>query len=533
MIIYLLLILILLLILWPALFSKGGIMLLDYVLSDIPKIWFDQSLGNNIFQLMWGIFWYAFGSKIILVGIHFFSGLLGILFARYIAVYLKMTDTWKIRLLECVGMIFFLTNPFAYERMMTQPLIYAWIIAIGYGLYFQIFRERYIAAGFSYAFSLALFPHASYMIGLIFLLSYLLFSRMHHQKRVLEMLLPILFVNLNWILITLVYNPIFWERITQFTLDNFRAFATQHIEPLNVFFTTILLYGFWGEQFDSHFAHIQYMSPYWYLAGGVVISFVVYWWCILWKLKKRKELIFIIVLSFFSILFAVSTSYQFTDIIRGWLTKILPFWNGYREPEKWTWMVLLSEGILLLFAFGYIFQHFIRRFENGVSVVTFFVMVVYIWSPGVYIAYRNQMRTSIYPDGFFSAREVLRNEEEVQKILILPWYSYIGCTWISRPSIANPGVPFFSEFPLVVSERIDVGKILGKNNNIHSESNDVEKFLSDADISNLKKSRVSHIILLKSCYGSDEQAEYLDLLSWLSDIHSIFEDESINIYTIP
>ncbi len=54
------------------------------------------------------------------------------------------------------------------------------------------------------------------------------------------------------------------SKISEFSGENFLAFATQAIAPLDVFMTNILLYGFWGEQYDNHFAHVEVMSPYWY-----------------------------------------------------------------------------------------------------------------------------------------------------------------------------------------------------------------------------------------------------------------------------
>lgn len=118
-------------------------------------------------------------------------------------------------------------------------------------------------------------------------------------------------------------------------------------------------------------------------------------------------------------------------------------------------------------------------------------------------------------------------------VLLLPWYSYIGCWWISRPSVANPSIPFFREFPLIVSERIDAGKVLEKNTFVRTESSNVEAFLESYDVKLLKESGISHILFLKYCYKSDETLEYLDILSELWEINPILTKEMIDIYIIP
>ena len=61
------------------------------------------------------------------------------------------------------------------------------------------------------------------------------------------------------------------DTIAEFSGENFAAFATQAIAPLDVWTTNILLYGFWGEQYDNHFARVELMSPYWYVAGILIL----------------------------------------------------------------------------------------------------------------------------------------------------------------------------------------------------------------------------------------------------------------------
>ena len=48
------------------------------------------------------------------------------------------------------------------------------------------------------------------------------------------------------------------------------------------------------------------------------------------------------------------------------------------------------------------------------------------------------MRTSVYPDGYYSVRDILKSETLTGQILVMPWHAYIGCEWIQRPTIANP-----------------------------------------------------------------------------------------------
>lgn len=81
-------------------------------------------------------------------------------------------------------------------------------------------------------------------------------------------ILIILLPNAHW-LFFLVYEPSVSGAgsIAWFNTANFQAFLTQALEPLNVWGTNILLYGFWGERYASHYVNVIFLSSLWYVAG--------------------------------------------------------------------------------------------------------------------------------------------------------------------------------------------------------------------------------------------------------------------------
>jgi hypothetical protein len=110
---------------------------------------------------------YEIASKAIFIVMLLLSGYLGILIARSIA-RITVLDSTRVCLLETVGIVFFLINPFAYERMMVQPMIYLGIIFLGYMIYYLCFIDRIIITGLYAGLALAMMPHAAYMILLIY-----------------------------------------------------------------------------------------------------------------------------------------------------------------------------------------------------------------------------------------------------------------------------------------------------------------------------------------------------------------------------
>lgn len=170
---YIILGLFILVLIGSALWSSGGILLLDYIATDTQVIPWFQNAWYLIPQIPASLFGYEWGTKISYIAILVLAAYLGVLFARRIAVALDMESSEK-QLIEILGGIFFLINPFAYERMMVQPVIYLGIILLGYAIYFLYFFEkkhitplRAILIGSLMGFALNLFLHASYMIVVI------------------------------------------------------------------------------------------------------------------------------------------------------------------------------------------------------------------------------------------------------------------------------------------------------------------------------------------------------------------------------
>lgn len=183
-----------------ALWSRGGIVLLDYMFT--PH--WQPSIVTPISQFLLDIFsnWtYSLTSKVFFIGILIASAYLGILFARWISeAFFERLEKYMVRVMEVFGGIFFLLNPFAYERMMVQPTIYAGIIALGYGLYFLL-SKKYWQTGITMGIAWMLFPHASYMIVLVLGLYTILFIRTKKDGFGLMLLMGIIIlINANWLI---------------------------------------------------------------------------------------------------------------------------------------------------------------------------------------------------------------------------------------------------------------------------------------------------------------------------------------------
>lgn len=170
--------------------------------------------------------------------------------------------------------------------MMVQPLVYAGVIALGYGLYFLL-NNKYIVSGLLFALALAFFPHASYMILLIVGLYCIFFVRSWWSLgSMMAILVIVIFINLNWIFAPYLGIQNGTTSIGGFDMANLRAFQTQALAPMGVWLTNIFLYGFWGERYGNHYANVGFLSTLWYLAGSLLLLVLAVGKWRLWRFKK-------------------------------------------------------------------------------------------------------------------------------------------------------------------------------------------------------------------------------------------------------
>lgn len=463
-------------------------------------------------QFWANILGFEWGSKLFFLFILLLSAYLGILFARLIAKRFRFTH---IKTLEFFGGAFLLLNPFAYERMMVQPVIYLGVILLGYAIY-ALFAwdgyKKWIWTGVFAGIALNLFLHASFMIALILGMYILLFAR--KKQDILGFILAsgIMFLlNANWILAPLFHAFDNATYIETFTLANFQAFQTQALAPMNVWFTNIMLYGFWGERHSNHYATVEFLSTLWYIAGLILIALAVFGIYRLYKQKEKKLVIFLVVLFVLPLVFGIGIASPLLADLTLWMAEYIPLWKGYREPQKWIGIVMLVELIALLVAIGWILGKYGRDIVVKISVIIAMALLLITWSPGALWGYHGQLRTTQYPVEYHELRDALVTEGFSGRILALPWHSYLGCAWTGRPTIANPIKGLLSPLNVIQSNNIEVGSILYSNYTEDSETKKIETFLHEHSWDILNGVQIDAIVLMKQCANSDKY-------EWLENI---------------
>lgn len=550
--------------------GKWAILLLDY--NPSPNYFLLDNLGNNLASWMIDSFSYLFGanfsSKFFFVLILIFAWYLGILFAR---LFFRNFSHENQKILEIFGGIFFLMNPFAYERMMVQPVIYFGVILLGYSLYSLLsgknLYKKWIYAGIFAGIAFNLFLHASFMIALIFSLYIAFFVR--SKKEVFPIIISgflIFLINANWMLAPLIGISTSVNGISVFNAANYEAFMTNAISPLNVWLTNIFLYGFWGEKFSNHYVNVSGLSAFWYIAGALMIVLMGLWKYSLWRKKwknnidtknsesqkyeknnswkiitekkeflqndsffsnfsARKIVIFLWLLALFSLIFGIGIASPILKNLTLWMAEHIPLWQGYREPQKWIGVLMIVEGVFAILGLGFLLQKFSHDRVVKYSVFTTVIIIFLTWSPGSLFSYGGQLKLSNYPIEYFSAREELLKNNFSGKIVAFPWHSYIGCSWMGRPTIANPIKWVFAPLDIISADNIEVQSILYTNSS-NPLSKKIENFLKNQSFTPLWEEKITGFLYMKNC----AQAQSYDFLDSVPECQKIIDNSQLSFY---
>lgn len=432
-------------------------------------------------------------------------------------------------IVEGLAMVFFMMQPWIYERMMTQPTIAMGMVLVGWGMYWiavamirpQASYRAFIFSGIAMGCALANMSHATYMIVLIYGMFCLFFARSWRDARgVFIAGSIILMANLNWMLAPLWGVGNAATSIDAFTETNVTAFLTRATPPLSTTVSNILLYGFWGEM--KHFARPDAISPYWYLAGFGIIG-ISLWGIILLMRRSWKLGAGLSIIGLFSLILGLGVATAWTRPIMEWCYAHLPLFMGYREPQKWIGLLGWVWGIGWIMALLWCSRSaWGQRFfqYGGIGLL---VCLLALWSPGMPLGFHGQLTTMRYPPELMEAKNTLQADNP-GKVLVLPWHSYMACSWTNKRIIANLMQIYMAPLRTTTADNIEMTTLY--TNSTNPESQMIEKFLAPPHTPDaFLEAGYTHILVLNNCANHDG-------FPWLAEVSECAQSATNDIYTI-
>jgi hypothetical protein len=422
--------------------------------------------------------------------------------------------------------LFYMINPFIYARLMAGQ----WLVLLGYALlpflvrallrllYRPSLRTGIWVVVWTFA-TMTVSVHFSGVVLVLYAL-FLIVAAVEYWKkrrelwqyvwRLLVAGLVALALSSYWIIPAMLGSGV-GEIAARADETQFSAFAT-HGGPLGQVGEVLRLQGFWAEPREL-FVLPQNVMPLWGVLMLLVWIFVVVGAVKLWGANRPFAILMIGCV-------VVGTVLATSPLVQ-WLSQILPLLGGYREPHKFTVLVVL--GFSVLAAFGALAFVRRRKRRKGWAVaclgLPLLITPIMLWGAG------GQLRPVDYPGEWYTLNEELKsNVVEGKKVLFLPWHMYAPYSFSAGRIIANPAEKFF-EVPVIVSDDPEFANVAPNVHdpvrrqlaNLVQNPHNVSRQLQDIGI--------SHVVLAKE----QDWQEY----DFLQELPVLYENDKVIVYEVP
>lgn len=428
-------------------------------------------------------------------------------------------------------------NPFVYSRfMMGQYLIvagYALLPVVLRSLQRFMDRPRLVSAAATAAWLILVGVFSIHMFGVAMLMTTVLVAFWWARKGRLK--LPIrhtvwlgLFIAAGtcyWWLPVLLGDSVLQATTQQFTQADAIAFATPGTW-WSVIAHLFALQGFWA---DSQSLYQLPQQIYWW------------WWLpivLLWTLVaigihrayRQKSVLLWPLLSIGAIGVMLAIGASGTVFAAGnlWLVQHVPFFSGYREPQKFIAMLCVAYGYFGALGIEAVLG-WLRRWRDIATSILLLVPVGL--APLMGWGFAGQLHTSHYPTGWYEARSYIQHHCTGNcHTLFLPWHLYMHYDFAGR-IIANPAPKFFGGKAIASTDP----EIAGASGYTWTSSQQtVDHILlsqawvgSDNLAADLAKLDVGYVVLI----NSQEDGSYR-FFGEQKDITLVKENRSLRIYKV-
>lgn len=433
------------------------------------------------------------------------------------------------------GMVY-VFNPFVYTRFINGQ----WLVLLGYAFLPWAIRAFYIylknpnlvnAIKFTIWTSLICLS-SIHTIGILLLILITLFVLIKKKsltnlfKGLVLITTAILIINSYWLIPVLKGESNLIQRVESFNQNEFNAFATQGIVLNSPVISSLLLTGFWADN-QSRYT-LPSATPIWIV--GILGVFTLVIVGIFYLIKQKDRLgIALIIGGVVSIVLALGVSTPITVFITNLLNELIPFYTGYREPHKWLMLLCIAYAYSAGIG-GFILIKFLtNRIKKGEFYIKVIILLIPIlFAPTLLFAAASQLKSSDYPQDWYSAKEYIESRSEDSTIVIFPWHLYLPISFTGRV-VANPAKHFYKG-NIIVSEDPELKGVSVKNTNTLSNyiREEILPFTNNLNNLNLKlkEKDIDYVLLLKE---SDwNRYEWLDK----TDLEIVVNNNSLILYKV-
>lgn len=340
-----------------------------------------------------------------------------------------------------VATTFYMINPFVYDRLMAGQ----WGVWLGYALlpwFARSLLALVLAPSGLVALQLGLWLTAMsivsiHSVGYAVLLIVVAFASRAGNWKQLQTLLKyvgmsvglFLAASLYWLIPTLLGQGRIASSLATFMASGSQAFATVDAVGTGSVGSVLGLLGFWQETRDLYMAPLESHGA-WGFVYLVLLVLMVLGAVAAWR-RQREVAVWVLVAGLLAVLLAIGLASE--------LGRVLPFMAGYREPQKFVAVWALVAAYLLTWAASWLLAKVRARFVMTVVLSG----LVLAYTPVLLWGAAGQLRPTDYPADWYRANQILNEQPDDAKALILPWHLYMSYGFTNGRIIASPAHAFY------------------------------------------------------------------------------------------
>ncbi len=371
--------------------------------------------------------------------------------------------------------LLYMINPFTYSRFMTGQ----YQVLLGYALLpvFTLALLRllklpslrsslYLSAA---AVVLAIVSiHTAGMALLITLVAVVLnLIRSKNEMKKIKLLLKWLTVSSAIFVVASSYwlVPLVFGRggqaqvISSFSVVDQQAFKTEGSGLLGPLLNVVQLKGFWADG-RGLYRQAQPLELVQYLSVILILGLVIYGVVVSYKRFKIETITFLIV-GVIAIIFATGSIGIFASINR-LMNDFIPFFSGYREPQKFVAIITLCYCLFAAVGLDSLLKVLKSSTYSTLLLVLSLVLPAFM-APTMLWGFNGQLRPREYPSEWYSLNQYMHKTIPNEQVLFLPWHQYMSFSFSGR-IISNPADRFFDN-KIITSTNPEFGNIKSRSSN--------------------------------------------------------------------
>ncbi|MFA5021563.1 MAG: hypothetical protein WC508_00570 [Patescibacteria group bacterium] len=450
--------------------------------------------------------------------------------------------------------LFFLANPFVYERFLAGN----WLLLFGYaGLPFFIYYLLKFFQQPNWPNSLGL-VFSLLLIGLfslhLFTMAIILFFGLTIYKLikagvakkidlVKKIFVKLLIVGILTFLFSSYWLVPYFLNAQQSVINNFNqeqwtVFKTATNSSLGTTLNVLSLYGYWGENqpWANYFLWPRANFIPWLIIAILLFCLVVIGFCQGRKSKNREVTVIFLVVGLMGFIFSCGLSDTIFKSLNLWLFKHIWFWQGFRDSQKWTAFLVLSYVFFGALGVDAILDFAKRKIKPAVKIILiilFTIPVLYTYT--IWGGFGRQLQPVWYPNSWSEVNKILNQDRAGDyQVLFLPWHQYLSFKFNQYLIIQNPAKDYFDQ-PIIQGENMELGGVWGQGQNLLVQKiEDILRQSSDESqpetLRKLALEGVKYIIVSHDLEGMKQAINFIPVES--AELRQVFDAEDLTLYQI-